>query len=467
MTATSSPRKHITTACKSCRDSKIKCDGNLPACANCIRRARSCLYETGDDKRRLPFRSALGILRERVQQLQDALENNGCSSLIPPISSADRDTVNKTLVGIGLEALSEDLGSLPSGQLPSTEIPAIRTEQIENFQAPSDVPSGVNEHSLPLEPGIAELEDIDWSAYSFSPPDWPWMGLFVPDTDQDIGTAISQATNAGTLELPSVGNNADEPLSMTRRAQSSSEDEDGNVSSGLRTPAQDEVDPELVGQIAARVGSLRRTADGQLRYCGAPTNANIFGAVESANLPPSSRSRSVKGDGRRLLRQADLDKPFEADIANHLLSLFFSWHNSCHPVVDEAVFWDTKRQYLHDWEHTGLYSEVLDNVMCAIGANHDARYHPRLVTFPRTLAEFFAERAKVLLEIELDSPCLPTVQALILLSSYEVGHQRLARSWLYSGTCCPTLKPCETARLSCQMYITDRLLHRHGNAPSP
>jgi hypothetical protein len=70
---------------------------------------------------------------------------------------------------------------------------------------------------------------------------------------------------------------------------------------------------------------------------------------------------------------------------------------------------------------------------CAIGASYEARYHPELVTFPRPLADFFAERAKTLLEIELDSPCVSTVQALLLLSSHEAGYQRIARSWLYGG----------------------------------
>lgn len=70
---------------------------------------------------------------------------------------------------------------------------------------------------------------------------------------------------------------------------------------------------------------------------------------------------------------------------------------------------------------------------CAIGSSHETRYHSRLVTFPRTVSEFFAERSKILLEIELDSPSVSTVQALLLLSSYEAGVQRTARSWLYSG----------------------------------
>lgn len=70
---------------------------------------------------------------------------------------------------------------------------------------------------------------------------------------------------------------------------------------------------------------------------------------------------------------------------------------------------------------------------CAVGASYEGRYHAGLVTYPRPLAEFFADRAKILLEIELDSPCVTTVQALLILSSHELGYQRLARSWLYGG----------------------------------
>jgi hypothetical protein len=68
-----------------------------------------------------------------------------------------------------------------------------------------------------------------------------------------------------------------------------------------------------------------------------------------------------------------------------------------------------------------------------LGAALEGRHHPTFVTFPRSLAEFFADRAKALLEIELDYPCIATVQALAVLSSHEVGCKRDSRGWLYSG----------------------------------
>lgn len=70
-----------------------------------------------------------------------------------------------------------------------------------------------------------------------------------------------------------------------------------------------------------------------------------------------------------------------------------------------------------------------------MGAAFESRHHQSFITFPRSLGEYFADRAKALLEIELDDPCVATVQALAMLSSYEVGCNKDSRGWLYSGEC--------------------------------
>lgn len=73
-------------------------------------------------------------------------------------------------------------------------------------------------------------------------------------------------------------------------------------------------------------------------------------------------------------------------------------------------------------------------IRCALGASYETRYHPSFVTFPKSLVDFFEDRAKALLEAELDCPCVATVQALVICSSLEVASGREARGWLYSGT---------------------------------
>lgn len=52
---------------------------------------------------------------------------------------------------------------------------------------------------------------------------------------------------------------------------------------------------------------------------------------------------------------------------------------------------------------------------------------------PEPVAEFFSSRAKALLEIEMDSPTVATVQALVIMSASEAAFTRDARGWIYSG----------------------------------
>lgn len=56
-----------------------------------------------------------------------------------------------------------------------------------------------------------------------------------------------------------------------------------------------------------------------------------------------------------------------------------------------------------------------------------------MITFPKTLVEFFGDRAKSILETELESPSVATIQALVILSFHEIGNGKDTRGWLYSG----------------------------------
>lgn len=63
----------------------------------------------------------------------------------------------------------------------------------------------------------------------------------------------------------------------------------------------------------------------------------------------------------------------------------------------------------------------------------ETRFHQDFVTFPKTLVDFFGDRAKAFLELELDYPCVATVQAMVILSCHEIGNGIDARGCLYSG----------------------------------
>jgi len=64
------------------------------------------------------------------------------------------------------------------------------------------------------------------------------------------------------------------------------------------------------------------------------------------------------------------------------------------------------------------------NFRLAIGATFDPDGHPDIPDKP---AEFFAFRAKALLEIEMDKPTLSTLQAVLVLSAHEGANGRDSR----------------------------------------
>lgn len=67
---------------------------------------------------------------------------------------------------------------------------------------------------------------------------------------------------------------------------------------------------------------------------------------------------------------------------------------------------------------------------CAIGASLDTNDRG---TGHIPGPEFFSARAKALLDVEMDSPSVATVQALVIMSATEAAFTRDARGWLYSG----------------------------------
>jgi Fungal specific transcription factor domain len=76
-----------------------------------------------------------------------------------------------------------------------------------------------------------------------------------------------------------------------------------------------------------------------------------------------------------------------------------------------------------------------------LGAAFVPRYHPDFITYPKSVSDFFADRAKALIDIELDLPCVATVQAMVVLSGHDIGCKRDARGWLYSGMFNSLLQP--------------------------
>lgn len=180
-------------------------------------------------------------------------------------------------------------------------------------------------------------------------------------------------------------------------------------------------------QLAGRMGLLRVAGDGQLRFFGATSNLHIL--LTGIRQNPSSFLESMQ-DVQMILDGAGVGISVSMELENHLLRLYFAWEDPSIHVVDETVFYRERANFRSNNETRGMYSETLMNAMCAVGAALTPRHCAEL---PEEKVEFFAARAKALLEIEMDSPKMSTVSSLVILSGVEALLVKDSRGWLYSG----------------------------------
>ena len=217
---------------------------------------------------------------------------------------------------------------------------------------------------------------------------------------------------------PGNGFFSDQPLSDT------SEHHGSTTSDSHRTET-------LVKQLAVRIGSLHIGPGGQVRYEGPTSNFNLVDMGEPDNL---TIHRSVRHDGPEYLKRLDIGKDVPPQFEDHLLNLYFAWQDPAFHVVKRSMFDQAKAISRNEQQDTPYFSEALLNALCSLGAAFESRHHPTFTTYPRSLADFFAARAKTLRGIELDAPCVATVQTLIVLSGHDIGCKRDSRGWLYSGS---------------------------------
>ncbi|GAB1202996.1 hypothetical protein APSETT445_001621 [Aspergillus pseudonomiae] len=239
------------------------------------------------------------------------------------------------------------------------------------------------------------------------------------------GTSLSQENSLSPESLQLTPDMQQQPGELLRQARHDREYESDSGD-------EDEAEKDVIEQISNRIGTLKIAGDGHLRFYGATSNLNLVD-VSATQQRQRPDARTVRHDGQDILNHLRVGQPVDQALEDHLVELYFTWQNTSTYVVDRDMYMIARSKWRNEYDDTPFYSEVLTNAMCAIGSAFEARYHPTFITFPKSLSEFFADRAKALLEIELDSPCVATVQALVILSCHEGSANRDARGWLYSG----------------------------------
>ncbi|POS74199.1 hypothetical protein DHEL01_v207406 [Diaporthe helianthi] len=394
-------KKHVTTACTNCRRRKIKCNGETP-CSHCQPSSQPCIYNAADDKRRYePSRivdlesvlmsaertpgRATHALRARLSQLEKALQAHNIE--LPPQTLDDdvyhdrkrarrdsaRSVSSSRSSGVSPHTTDGHTASLTSGpepEQPGGNSPALPKENV----------------SLPATPSFCSAD----------------QHILAQPTDE-LASPGEVPANSGSF---GTGRNLDDAMQLNLDSSPSP-----RLTNYAALSQSEPAEPDnITNSLSARMGSLQIAEDGQLRYYGPTSNLHLY----HAGLHSSSRStiRHVATEGTQVLARAGLDHPVAPDVERHLADLYFAWEDPSIHVVDEEIFFLERQKWKSGHTNTPYYSETLNSAICAIGAS--------LATGDRDFGqipspEFFSARAKALLDVEMDSPSVATVQALVIM----------------------------------------------------
>ncbi|KAH8585501.1 fungal-specific transcription factor domain-containing protein [Bisporella sp. PMI_857] len=392
-----SKARHISTACTWCRNRKVKCDGKTPSCSNCVLYKQNCVYDYSD-KRKQSHKKTVQLLQDRVLLLEDLLKKHGIK--VPPASmSTPIEPQHSPLRDVGGEiadSQSDQSMHVPEGSLHLDES------------------GGITEagSTQPWQSAIDSWEST-YKGYQLND------GIGIPlqnearvHLNDTINVMPTLNSTSGNESIPAGASAHVSPQSGYFQLTSQSDDDD----------------EDIMNQLSARIGSFQVAEDGQLRYFGATSNLHIL--HDGLSSLTTRHNRTARDDGDDVLARVGLTFAITPDLERHLEDLYFQWEDPAIHVVDQDMYFDSKNAYYSGQDGNPFYSETLKNAICAAGSCLTSRND---VGLPQEAATFFSSRAKVLLEIEMDSPLIATVQALVIMSATEAAFTRDPRGWLYSG----------------------------------
>ncbi|CRK22965.1 hypothetical protein BN1708_013565 [Verticillium longisporum] len=392
-------KKHVTSACLNCRRRKVKCDGTK-TCSNCSTAQLDCVYNAEADMRKISAKRVILDLRARVAELEGVLRDNSTERL--QASSPDTS-----------EATTADSRIMPT--------------TYSQEMAPAPPPESHSSPDIKGSRGPVPPEHSTHSISTGSPMPRSPSQHNVTNTFAESSTAMEgELVDFGILQLGHCNSSTFMYLSATDSPPIQTfEDMIPDLESLADTT---DTEGDITDILAARVRALRIAEDGQLRYYGPTSNLH----VHPNGFQSLSRStiRHVETEGQGVLRRLGLDREVSGQVQMHLAKLYFAWEDPIIHVVDEDVFFEEKNNTILHGKSSPYYSETLNNAICAIGANLAGNQD---LDLPEPASEFFSARAKALLDIEMDSPTVATVQALVVMSASEAAFTRDARGWLYSG----------------------------------
>lgn len=324
---------------------------------------------------RLSLRKAVEVFSQRVRQLEAFIR--ACDLAVPPTNPDNQATLDQLSSLYApqapeLDAANKDpsSGALhnshtapnfdPTGpsapnvdMISSPHAPRnIDSLHIDpaSFQTPFQAPDIAAEDSFVLNPSDVSMPELPFN--HFFDVDWVWNHSMVDFMENDIDLDGLQAppelrANGFLTEADPHSSCSDPSPPTLLNDEESTDDEDHSV---------------VTNELSHRFGSLLMTDDGERHFYGATSNLNL---VRGGHLPVIYGNRSDKAQkGQARQEAADVDEELSHNLEDHLVQLFFTWHNSSLYIVDEAIFTKARKDYQQGKHNTLFYSPFLMNTMC-------------------------------------------------------------------------------------------------------
>lgn len=224
----------------------------------------------------------------------------------------------------------------PIGPL-DLEVSPDRHEELE------DANGGISAFTLDLAAQLPSSMTVD--------ADWIWNMSTMPqlndvlsDTFHDVFVANDIATSQDEL---AANRTLDLLPSETSSQKNSADDDDDRMA--------------VTNQLSARLGTLIITDNNRSRYYGSTSN---FSLVHVEHMSSSLRSTCPsEKQAQERIAAAGLDQPVDRELMDHLLSLYFTWHNPSLHVVEQDIFDGARQQYESGEADTPFFSPLLLNAM--------------------------------------------------------------------------------------------------------
>ena len=179
--------------------------------------------------------------------------------------------------------------------------------------------------------------------------------------------------------------------------------------------------------------SHAKTAEGDLsNVMGRPSlDANKMAKVHYGH----TSGLGLVADGTQSPSESHASEPWtrvtlDTNLIHHLLEMYFCWSHPAYALLSRELFWDD----FHALRNKHC-SPLLVNAILAVGCLYSDRVDIRTdPNDPSTAGDQFFEEAKRIL-FGVESPSLPTCQALGIMGIREASCNRDSNGFTYAGRC--------------------------------